>query len=67
VTQADVRDVLLYIGFDLGDEQVVLELPASDRLRVDVELGGAGKRAPASRTVAQARGAAASRPWPVLS
>jgi hypothetical protein len=50
----------------LGDEQALLELPASDRLRIDVELGGAGERAPASRTVAQARGAA-GRPRPVLS
>jgi hypothetical protein len=31
------------------------------------QLGGAGERAPASKTVAQARGAAESWPWPVLS
>jgi hypothetical protein len=58
VTQADVRDLLVYAGFDLGNEQVLLELPRSDRLRIDVEFGGAGERAPASRTVAPARGAA---------
>ena len=37
--QADVRDVLLYAGFDLGDEQVRLEAPAEDRKRIDVEVG----------------------------
>ena len=31
------------------------------------QLGGAGERAPASKTVAQARGAAEGWPWPVLS
>jgi hypothetical protein len=31
------------------------------------QLGGAGERAPASKTVAQASGAAACSPWPVLS
>lgn len=37
--QADVRDVLLYGNFDLGDEQVRLESPAPDRRRIDVEVG----------------------------
>ncbi len=58
-----MRDLLVYAGFDLGSPQVLLELPRSDRLRVDVEFGGAGERAFASRTVAQARGAATGRPW----
>jgi|SRR6266496_505133 len=37
--QASVRDVLLYGGFDLGDEAVVLESPAEDRRRLDVAVG----------------------------
>jgi hypothetical protein len=37
--QADVRDVLLYGGFELGDENVRLESPAPDRRRIDVEVG----------------------------
>lgn len=37
--QADVRDVLLYGGFELGDENVYLESPAPDRRRIDVEVG----------------------------
>lgn len=37
--QADVRDVLLYGGFELGDENVLLESPAPDRRRIDVEVG----------------------------
>jgi hypothetical protein len=37
--QADVRDVLLYGGFDLGEEHVRLESPAPDRRRIDVEVG----------------------------
>jgi hypothetical protein len=37
--QADVRDVLLYGGFDLGDEHVSLESPAPERRRIDVEVG----------------------------
>lgn len=37
--QADVRDVLLYGGFDLGDEHVLLESPAPERRRIDVEVG----------------------------
>jgi SAM-dependent methyltransferase len=37
--QADVRDVLLYGGFDLGGEHVRLEAPAEDRKRIDVEIG----------------------------
>lgn len=37
--QADVRDVLLYGGFDIGDDQVRLEAPAEARKRLDVEIG----------------------------
>jgi SAM-dependent methyltransferase len=37
--QAMVRDVLLYGGFDLGDEAVALESPAEDRRRLDVSVG----------------------------
>ena len=37
--QSDVRDVLLYGGFDLGEHQVRLESPAEDRKRIDVEVG----------------------------
>lgn len=37
--QADIRDILLYGSFDLGDEQVHLESPAPDRRRIDVEAG----------------------------
>lgn len=37
--QASVRALLLYGGFDLGDETVLLESPAEDRRRIDVEVG----------------------------
>lgn len=37
--QADVRDALLYGGFDLGEENVRLESPAPERTRIDVEVG----------------------------
>jgi SAM-dependent methyltransferase len=37
--QADVRDVLLYGGFDLGDEAVLLESPTDDRRRLDIAVG----------------------------
>lgn len=37
--QAQIRDVLLYGGFDLGDEAVLLESPADDRRRLDIEVG----------------------------
>jgi SAM-dependent methyltransferase len=37
--QADVREVLLFGGFDLGEEHVHLEAPAPDRRRIDVEVG----------------------------
>lgn len=37
--QSDVRDVLLYGGFELGEETVRLESPAADRKRIDVEVG----------------------------
>jgi hypothetical protein len=37
--QADVRDLLLYGEFDLGEEHVRLEAPAPDRRRIDVEVG----------------------------
>lgn len=37
--QADVRDVLLYGGFELGDENVRLESPAPDQRRIDIEVG----------------------------
>jgi SAM-dependent methyltransferase len=37
--QAMVRDVLIFGGFDLGDEAVLLESPAEDRRRLDVAVG----------------------------
>jgi SAM-dependent methyltransferase len=37
--QAMVRDVLVYGGFDLGDEAVALESPAEDRRRLDIAVG----------------------------
>jgi SAM-dependent methyltransferase len=37
--QAQVREVLLYGGFDLGDESVALESSTDDRRRLDVEVG----------------------------
>jgi SAM-dependent methyltransferase len=37
--QAQVREVLLYGGFDLGDESVALESPTDDHRRLDVEVG----------------------------
>ncbi len=37
--QADVRDLLLFGEFALGEEQVRLESPAPDRRRIDVEVG----------------------------
>lgn len=37
--QAEVRDLLLYGGFDLGEEHVRLESPTDDRRRIDVEVG----------------------------
>jgi SAM-dependent methyltransferase len=37
--QAMVRDVLLFGGFDLGDEAVGLESPTEDRRRLDVSVG----------------------------
>jgi hypothetical protein len=37
--QADVRDLLLYGGFDLGEWQVRLESPAAEQTRIDVEIG----------------------------
>jgi hypothetical protein len=37
--QAMVRDVLVYGGFDLGDEAVALESPTEDRRRLDVSVG----------------------------
>jgi len=37
--QSDVRDVLLYGGFHLGNEHVRLESPAENRKRLDVEVG----------------------------
>lgn len=37
--QSAVRDVLLQGGIDLGDEQVRLESPASNRRRIDIEVG----------------------------
>ena len=37
--QATVRDVLIYGGFDLGDETVLLESPAEDRRRLDIAVG----------------------------
>jgi hypothetical protein len=35
--QADVRDLLLFGEFDLGEEQVRPESPAAERRRIDVE------------------------------
>ena len=37
--QSDIKDVLLFGGFDLGDEHVRLESPAEDQKRIDVEVG----------------------------
>jgi hypothetical protein len=37
--QAQVREVLLYGGFELGDESVALESPTDDHRRLDVEIG----------------------------
>ncbi len=37
--QAQVRDVLLYGGFELGDESVALESTTDERRRLDVEVG----------------------------
>jgi SAM-dependent methyltransferase len=37
--QARVRDVLVYGGFELGDESVALESPTDDHRRLDVEVG----------------------------
>jgi SAM-dependent methyltransferase len=37
--QAQVREVLLYGGFELGDESVALESPTDDHRRLDVEVG----------------------------
>lgn len=37
--QAQVREMLLYGGFELGDESVALESPTDDRRRLDVEVG----------------------------
>jgi SAM-dependent methyltransferase len=37
--QADIRTLLLTAAFDLADQQVNLEAPASDRRRIDVEIG----------------------------
>jgi N-6 DNA Methylase len=37
--QAMVRDVLVFGGFDLGDDAVLLESPAEDRRRLDVAVG----------------------------
>ena len=37
--QADVRDVLLYGGFDLADHQVYLEDQTSEHQRIDVSVG----------------------------
>ena len=34
-----MRDVLLYGGFDLGDEAVALESPTEDHRRLDVAVG----------------------------
>ena len=36
--QADVREVLLFGGFDLGEEHVRLESPAPDRRCIDVKV-----------------------------
>lgn len=37
--QSDVRDLLYYGGFELGEETVKLESPTPDRKRIDVEVG----------------------------
>jgi hypothetical protein len=37
--QAMARDVLVYGGFDLGDDTVLLESPAEDRRRLDIAVG----------------------------
>ncbi len=37
--QAAVRDVLLFGGFELHDEEVLLESPAEDRRRLDIAVG----------------------------
>lgn len=37
--QADVRDVLLHGGLDLGDADVLLESPAPGQRRLDIEAG----------------------------
>lgn len=37
--QSDVKNILLFGGFDLGEDQVRLEAPAADRRRIDVEVG----------------------------
>ena len=37
--QAAVRDVLLFGGFELHDEAVLLESPAEDRRRLDIAVG----------------------------
>jgi len=37
--QAGVRDILIYGGFDLGDESVLLETSTADRRRLDVAVG----------------------------
>lgn len=38
--QAQVREVLLYGGFELGNESVALESPTDDHRRLDIEVGG---------------------------
>jgi N-6 DNA Methylase len=37
--QAQVREVLLYGGFELGDGSVALESPTDDHRRLDIEVG----------------------------
>jgi hypothetical protein len=37
--QADVRDLLLYGGFDLGEWHLRLESPAAEQTRIDLEIG----------------------------
>jgi SAM-dependent methyltransferase len=37
--QAQVREMLLYGGFELGDESVALESPTDDHRRLDIEVG----------------------------
>jgi len=57
--QADVRDVLLYGEFDLGEEAVRLESPTDDHRRLDVAVGALiveckkDLRPPAARTKAE--------------